>query len=943
MADDDQKNAQKILDDIAKKLENVGKKQQSIFDDLSKSASDLGRQMYGLVDPTTLFEKALKKIKNESDNIEKTIEIQREHYRAIPQKIEELGLLKQKNELRIAKLQRLQLQMDGEADRLRQQKIKSLRDEIPQLDAKKARLKEIQKLGENEFVEQLDKKLTLLGRISNFLKIISSGYSTMISLAEDYDKLLSDTAKAQGTTKDEIDSQYKAIQRVNTGLKSNLASNQEILAGVTSIRKEYALTTSQLANIGKESANISRLTGLSVDEAVKFQTTLAEVGNTSVQAQASMTVIAAKAAEAAGVPMGQVMRDVANASSAVRTIFKGNTDELVKQAAEARKLGTNLDAAAKSAEALLNFESSIGAEMKASALLGQSLNFNESRRLAFAGDLIGAEKALQREIEKVGDLDKLNYNQRKALAEVTGKDFGELQRIQTQKKNLLEAERMFPKEAEKMRKAQQELNDLQKKGPEQRKKELELLIKQKTAEAELQKLTQAKQEALNNIGKLLQPIYTFIMSIQTAFFKFISLITNFENSFAKWAASGVAGLATLVAAFFTAKFGISKALSWIGRAAGEAAAATGEGIGKGLTGVSRGLMRLSVAINKFSFSAVAKISILMIAMAGAAWGVSKALENLGTVGVDQILAFTVGMSVMIVALGALAFLAGPIGLLSLALMGMALAALGVGGALKMAAPAIDSIGKTLTTLATIVGGVIMKAFDTMLGLFTALPDVIKGVAVGLTMIANIGFLKLTRAAAGVAAMSSEIYNLGKNLLTFPIDQFTKITTQIDALSNSAQGLQYAVDSLKQLFGIKLPTIEVTGLETLSSTIQNIGKNLLTFPIDQLSSITTQIDALSNSAQGLQYAVDSLKQLSDIKLPTLEFSGLSALSALDNTTRKQEAKDLKAGFEALADKFDRFIDMLASGGIAVNLDGTKVNHALAKSINQRGAYGQTTVR
>ena len=88
-----------------------------------------------------------------------------------------------------------------------------------------------------------------------------------------------------------------------------------------------------------------------------------------------------------------------------------------------------------------------------------------------------------------------------------------IQKIQTQKKNLLEAERMFPKEAAKMKKAQEELKALQKGGLDARKQELQLLIDQKTAEAESAKLAQAKEAALLNIGKILKPVYDIILGI----------------------------------------------------------------------------------------------------------------------------------------------------------------------------------------------------------------------------------------------------------------------------------------------------------------------------------------------------------------------------------------------------------------------------------------------
>ena len=872
---------EKIQDDtdnLARKLAAVGQVQQSIFDktaktfdNLSKSADEFGKKIAGAIDPATYFQKTINKTAEEYEKL-----------RTNGLKFEQIQLEATENAAfytkQLEEQQKVVASKGKTATAADEAKLEVLGKEVVKLKAIAA------DAGRNveETQKQLKSKQQELGLHSAILAI----YSTMMSLAGDYDKLLSDTAKAQGTTKDEINEQYGAIQKVNTGLSSNLASNQEILAGVTATRKEYALNVSQLAAIGKEAANISRLTGLSADEAVKFQTSLAEISGTSLATQEAMTVVAAKAAEAFDVPMGQVMRDVANASASVRTIFKGNSAELIIQAAEARKLGTSLDGMAKSAESLLNFETSIGAELKASALLGQSLNFNESRRLAFSGDLIGAEKALQLEIEKVGDLDKLNYNQRKALAEATGKDFGELQKIQTQKKNLLEAEREFPEIAEKMRKSQEQLNQLKKSGPDQRREELRLLLEQKTAETELGKLTQAKQAALLNIGKLLQPLYEIIMSITTGFYKFIAVITSFENPLGKWAASGVVAVGLLVGSFFLLKLGIAKVLDFLGNALAKSVESVGVGIGKGVGAIGNGLLRLAVGLRAISFGGIAKLALLFVVLTGAAIGLAYAMSLLGTTSATQMIGFAVAMGLMLgmlvlMAPAIAALMASGVGEALLIFLGaLAIEAVLVGAALRLAAPAIESVSKAFVTLVTVIGGVITKAFDTMLGVFTALPGVMDSVASGLMVIANIGFFKLTRAAAGVATVSAAIFDLGKSLSSFPVTQLTSITTQLMAISEAASGIGEAVTSLKQLSGIQLPTIDI--------------------------------------------------------------GGLAAVSLPGSDGKKEENSEIKAGLEALGAKFDALTNMMASGGIVVNLDGTKVNNALARSASTRGAYGQATI-
>ena len=879
----DIRNLRSELDGAASKFNKELNEGMKKLGSLTKNAEDLGKKMQSVVDPTMLMDKALSQmgvryesLKNQSVGYAATMDKARNQLFDITSQLEEMQKLQQKE--------------SGNRNNL----TKVEQDRLDYLEKQRDQLQSAYVEYEKIFFDALhlrqetEKQISSLQKQKDTLEVISSIYSTIVSLGEKYDKLLSDEAKSQGTTKDEINRQYDTIQKINTGLSSNLASNQEILKAVSAARKEYVLSDTQLANVGKQAANISRLTGLSVDEAVKFQNSLAEIGGTSQSAQENMAVIAAKAAEAAGVPMGAVMKDVANASNAVRTIFKGNTTELIKQAAEARKLGTNLDSAAKSAESLLNFETSIGAELKAAALLGQNLNFNESRRLAFAGDLIGAEKALQKEIERVGDLTKLNYNQRKALSEATGKDFSELQKIQTQRKDMIEAERMFPEEAKKMKKAQEELNQLQKKGADVRKQELETMLKQKTAEAEANKLAQAKEEALLNLGKILQPVYEIILSIQTFFFKAIASILSFKASWTQVLGAIAIGTTVILTAFFTLKYGLSKVLEFLGNMFGKAAQSAGEGLGKGLVGISKGITALGTAVGSLKWSDMAKLAALLVLITGAAIGLGYAMSMLGQTSATQILAFTAALVILGAGLAIIAGLMTPPSPLGAGLLIFAgalaitsLAAIGFAKAIQMVTPALDKIGTIILGLGNIVAGVVKNAFQTMYNVFVKLPAVVSGVAGPLAMLALVS-PGLIVAAAGVGALTASLGLLTAALVLFPTSELTRVTTQLSLLAMSATGIRVAASALKDLSGIELPKIEFGGV-----------------------------------------------------------AALAAVSDAGSAAKSQETQELKQGLEVVAQKIEVLTNLMANGGIAVNLDGRQVNYALAKSANTRGSLGQAT--
>jgi hypothetical protein len=88
-------------------------------------------------------------------------------------------------------------------------------------------------------------------------------------------------------------------------------------------------------------------------------------------------------------------------------------------------------------------------------------------------------------------------------------------------------------------------------------------------------------------------------------------------------------------------------------------------------------------------------------------------------------------------------------------------------------------------------------------------------------------------------------------------------------------------------------------------------------------------------------------MSEVKMPSEVLSDLSG-----------DAKNTKAGIatssgesvlvsaiqtsnQQLVAKMDQLIAMMANGGIAVNLDGQRVNAALSKTTYRSGGFGQAT--
>jgi hypothetical protein len=137
----------------------------------------------------------------------------------------------------------------------------------------------------------------------------------------------------------------------------------------------------------------------------------------------------AKSASMRGVLPADVFQDLANATEQFATFAKDGGQNIGEAAIRARELGVSLDTVFKISDGILDFQSSIENELKASLLIGRQLNLNEARRLAMAGDMAGLQEEILRQVGSEEELQRMNAIQRKSLAGALGVTVSELNRL----------------------------------------------------------------------------------------------------------------------------------------------------------------------------------------------------------------------------------------------------------------------------------------------------------------------------------------------------------------------------------------------------------------------------------------------------------------------------------------------------------------------------------
>jgi len=116
----------------------------------------------------------------------------------------------------------------------------------------------------------------------------------------------------------------------------------------------------------------------------------------------------------------KILSQASKVSGQLLVSFKGSTTELIKAVMQANKLGISLEQAKGISQSMLDFESSISAEMEAELLTGKDLNLEDARRLALQGDFAGAAAAALKNVKGLEEFQRMNVIQQEALAKAAG-------------------------------------------------------------------------------------------------------------------------------------------------------------------------------------------------------------------------------------------------------------------------------------------------------------------------------------------------------------------------------------------------------------------------------------------------------------------------------------------------------------------------------------------
>lgn len=662
--------------------------------------------------------------------------------------------------------------------------------------------------------------------------ILEHGYKNFLA----FDKAATAARMNLGALSGQANSLEKNIKTVALDLSGIGATFDDVAASAKSLTDSFGSLVARDKQLLTTTTALSKQFGITGDISAKFLETLGGISGKSAKSQLAMTGFAQKMAVAAGVPLGKIMEDVANASDEVRIYVGSSAVSMIKAAASARMMGIDLNKAAASAEKLLQFESSISAELKASALLGQNVNFNYARQLSFNKDIIGANREILK-IAKQVNFNQLNPIQQKAFAEAAGKSVGELQSMLQQEKNIQLVKNGTNKEA---KAALAEYERLMKMKDDEAKKEGEMAEQEIIRKANQERMVQIQNQfnkLMNELSKpvmdIVEPLLDLAVTVMPALVGGFKLMVGYSAAFAGF--KFLLTIPRMVTAFLGALKG-------------------GQGIIKSFSAPFKSLSRSFGPLTKF-------------------------LPFLGKLGplLAPIMKF-----------------AGPLGLVITAVQAL----FSLFGSVKSAFKDFSE-GKILSGIIKLV---------------TAIPKMILDITVG------------------------TIYDLSRLILGWfgidlPEGMWNGIKSVGDMLFEGIlKPFKDAWDWIKSIFVGNSPS--ELGLGILNG-IKSVGGMIL--------------DALIGPfVKGYNFISKFIPGASEMKMPSQILSDITGDTKKTGDASKSLNNDnlnntIQSGNQQLVAKIDQLMTMMANGGIAVNLDGQRVNAALSTSTLKSGGFGQATTR
>jgi hypothetical protein len=248
----------------------------------------------------------------------------------------------------------------------------------------------IETKGATNVVTGISKKLlSNLKDAASFANLSQLAFVALFKAMKDVDKASGEFAKNQGISYEDTLALRDEMNKVAITSGDILVTSQALMETQASLNQFFGTSVKFTGEMADDFAQLTKRTKMTAETQGLMALEMGKTGKTAMQLTKELNTQTFELNNQKGVQMSvkQIQDAIGKTAASLQLTFKGSSKELANQVMSARALGTTLQGVEQISKSLLDFESSIQAELEAELLLGKDINLERARAAALQGDL----------------------------------------------------------------------------------------------------------------------------------------------------------------------------------------------------------------------------------------------------------------------------------------------------------------------------------------------------------------------------------------------------------------------------------------------------------------------------------------------------------------------------------------------------------------------------
>ena len=247
-------------------------------------------------------------------------------------------------------------------------------------------------------------------------------FTFLITQANKADKQTTQLAKSLMQTKGEAMKTREQFVGMANASGDAFINTDKLIEANAELSKQLGFNKMFSQDMNQTFVDLTKKIGLSEEAAGGLARVSIATGKTLKSTEQTIAGVTSKISAQNGIQLDgkEILEASGKVSGQLLANFKGNPAAIAEAVAQTKVLGTTLEQTKGQADKLLDFESSIGSQLKAELLTGQQLNLERARAAALQGDQATVAKELANQNVNFNKFSKMNVIQQNALAESLG-------------------------------------------------------------------------------------------------------------------------------------------------------------------------------------------------------------------------------------------------------------------------------------------------------------------------------------------------------------------------------------------------------------------------------------------------------------------------------------------------------------------------------------------